>query len=39
MGLKRDLENFKKDCADSGVKVDRAVDRDANAPIAKPPGC
>jgi hypothetical protein len=37
-GLKNDLTKFRKDCSESGVKVDKKVDSAANQAITKPPG-
>jgi uncharacterized Zn-binding protein involved in type VI secretion len=37
-GLKNDLTKFTKECAGSGVALDKNVDRAANAEIVKPPG-
>jgi len=38
-GLKNDLTRFRRDCAGTSVKIDRNVDRMANAPIVRPRGC
>jgi len=38
-GLKNDHEKFTKDCAGTGVPLDRSIDRAANRPIERPPGC
>src|ERR1700680_3119685 len=38
-GLRRRLREFNKTCAGSGVRIDKNVDRMANATIETPPGC
>jgi uncharacterized Zn-binding protein involved in type VI secretion len=38
-GLKNDLTKFNRDCAGSGVALNRNVDRMASRPIVRPPGC
>lgn len=38
-GLKNDHEKFTKECAGTGVSLDRTVDQAANRPVERPPGC
>ena len=38
-GLKNDLTRFQRQCGNSGVKIDRNVDRMANQTIERPLGC
>jgi hypothetical protein len=38
-GLKNDLTDFNKKCKESSVTIDKKVDRKANTPIERPPGC
>jgi hypothetical protein len=38
-GMRNDLKKFNEECRDSGIKIDKRVNDQANREIAVPPGC